>query len=134
MVKRGVDLVSVMTLSFLVIAACSGHSGSPVKPASSPTPMSAKTTVASPATTTGSVPPIIATCIVGYEQPKPDPDLLPTEVSSADYTHSTFKTGAPIGINFEGAYWAPTMAYKLSVTNNSGQVITVEEFTAAAAV
>jgi hypothetical protein len=92
---------------------------------------SSTSAVAAPASSAPSTPQVTATCVVGYEQPKPDPDVLASEVTSADYTHSKFRTGTPVGVNLNGDYWAPTMAYKLILTNNSQQAITVQDFTVA---
>lgn len=89
---------------------------------------SSDSTLGAPSSTAPSTPNVTAVCVVGYEQPKPDPDVLASEVTSADYTTSTFKTGAPVGINLKGDYWAPTKAYRLTVTNSSGHAITVQDF------
>jgi hypothetical protein len=61
-------------------------------------------------------------CVMGYESPTVDSNGFP----QSDY--SGFQAGPPEGSIIDGNYWAPAMAYQLTLTNDSGNTADVAGF------
>jgi hypothetical protein len=65
---------------------------------------------------------ISGNCVVGYESAAIDSNGFP----QSDY--SGFQAGPPEGSTIDGNYWAPAMAYQLTLTNDSGSTADVTGF------
>jgi hypothetical protein len=65
---------------------------------------------------------ISGNCVMGYESPTIGSNGYP----QSDY--SNFQAGPPKGSTIDGNYWAPAIAYQLTLTNDSGSTADVTGF------
>ena len=86
-------------------------SAAPVSSASPPQPAPVDTSAA-----------LDGNCVMGYESPTIGSDGF----VQSDYRG--FQAGPPTGSTIDGDYWAPAMAYQLTLTNNSGVTADVAQF------